>query len=739
MASLKWIFTIIGIAMAFPVLENNNSNNTGAVAYRYSHKHTKTGSHIGTTQTGTQSGLSTFTPGSGQNVNPDLGSSPYPALDSHPHPVVYDETSRGIQHRHKAYVYDTNSTQQWQREKFPETKLAQDLEWNLTHKYYAPDGVWVSGFFINGQSPGPALVAHEGEWVRIVVNNFLPVPITIHFHGIDQVYTPWADGVPGVTQYPILSGGSYEYIFQFNGQRGSFWYHAHFRAYFQDGVMGPINILPADSVKRPYSAIEGVSLSDAEYIQTLETSAATNIMVTDVYGKASDDITARLLQQDVLPSCASSIIINGKGRVVCNTQEEMTAALKSRHLPFVPDTWGCFPGYPLESDAVAANAAGVGGYHTSCLATDNDREVIYTNNQKYIYWHLFNMSPESNKVFSVDEHDLIVVAVDGVFVKPKVVQQLYLPLATRYTVVIKPKQNVAEGSVYAVRFALNDVFQLKEGIALLVYGTNSTTANETSTQLQALTPTSIPFQGLGGNLLSSSHISASITDFVPYDLDLHRPSQGAADHTIHLDFNGTSIYFSMFPSGSMFKLGSELDAPFLLQTDPAKLDFDSIGDCAAPGIKLGQTVDIIIKNPLIVPHVFHMHGHSFSIISHSSDAFKYENVASALQANKTAVNLEDPIYVDTIDVPGFGHVVARFTAHNPGYWFMHCHVNHHLTAGMAGFIVIDEKKIPKIPYALYNQPHADYDSSVDIEVSFPSRTPENIHDYDSSNDVQLSK
>ena len=39
-------------------------------------------------------------------------------------------------------------------------------------------------------------------------------------------------------------------------------------------------------------------------------------------------------------------------------------------------------------------------------------------------------------------------------------------------------------------------------------------------------------------------------------------------------------------------------------------------------------------------------------------------------------------------IPAGGYVVIQFLADNPGYWFMHCHVDTHLREGMA--VIINE-------------------------------------------------
>lgn len=85
-------------------------------------------------------------------------------------------------------------------------------------------GKWVVAWGYNGQIPGPEIRVSEGDKVRIVFTNNLPVATTIHWHGLpvpnDQ------DGVPGVTQDPIKSGEIYTYEFTASAA-GTFFYHTH--------------------------------------------------------------------------------------------------------------------------------------------------------------------------------------------------------------------------------------------------------------------------------------------------------------------------------------------------------------------------------------------------------------------------------------------------------------------------------------------------------------------------------
>jgi manganese oxidase len=77
----------------------------------------------------------------------------------------------------------------------------------------------------NGRTPGPTIEAVEGDRLRIYVENRLPEPTTVHWHGV--VLPNGMDGVAGLTQRPIPPGETWVYEFTVR-DTGSFMYHPHF-------------------------------------------------------------------------------------------------------------------------------------------------------------------------------------------------------------------------------------------------------------------------------------------------------------------------------------------------------------------------------------------------------------------------------------------------------------------------------------------------------------------------------
>ena len=78
----------------------------------------------------------------------------------------------------------------------------------------------------NGQYPGPLIVVKQSATVVVNFTNRIDLPTTIHWHGVrlDNRF----DGVPGVTQDPVLPGGSFVYQIHFPDP-GIYWYHPHVR------------------------------------------------------------------------------------------------------------------------------------------------------------------------------------------------------------------------------------------------------------------------------------------------------------------------------------------------------------------------------------------------------------------------------------------------------------------------------------------------------------------------------
>lgn len=100
-------------------------------------------------------------------------------------------------------------------------------------KWETEPGTFVDAMAYNGQIPGPEIRVHPGDRVRIVLSNQMSQPTTLHLHGLTVPNR--ADGVPYITQDPIMPGGYYVYAFRVTDSPGMYVFHSHFNSTEQVG------------------------------------------------------------------------------------------------------------------------------------------------------------------------------------------------------------------------------------------------------------------------------------------------------------------------------------------------------------------------------------------------------------------------------------------------------------------------------------------------------------------------
>lgn len=122
-------------------------------------------------------------------------------------------------------------------------------------------------------------------------------------------------------------------------------------------------------------------------------------------------------------------------------------------------------------------------------------------------------------------------------------------------------------------------------------------------------------------------------------------------------------------------------------------------------------VDLVVNNLDDGGHPFHMHGHSFYIMTVQKGAYgwgsynpfedayppglepesDYEPMEGAerILPNKNEFypyNVSRVALRDTVYIPRRGYAVLRFRADNPGVWLFHCHMLWHFATGTAMLI-----------------------------------------------------
>jgi len=125
---------------------------------------------------------------------------------------------------------------------------AQNVRWETSK------GQFVDAMAFNGQIPGPQLDVSYGDHIRIILQNQLDQPTILHFHGMTVPNSQ--DGVPYVTQDPIMPGQYWTYEFTVKDPPGMYVYHSHFNSTEQvgSGLYGALMVQPKGGAW-PYRAL----------------------------------------------------------------------------------------------------------------------------------------------------------------------------------------------------------------------------------------------------------------------------------------------------------------------------------------------------------------------------------------------------------------------------------------------------------------------------------------------------
>lgn len=135
----------------------------------------------------------------------------------------------------------------------PPSGNRKNINWNLTWANAAPDGFTRPVTGINGQWPCPPIVLNYSDTLILSVYNALGNESTsIHFHGLQQRNTTYADGPSWVTQCPVPPGETIVYEF-IATQVGTYWYHAHHAGQYIDGLRGPFIV---QNPSAPYGKVD---------------------------------------------------------------------------------------------------------------------------------------------------------------------------------------------------------------------------------------------------------------------------------------------------------------------------------------------------------------------------------------------------------------------------------------------------------------------------------------------------
>ncbi|KAG7444704.1 laccase lcc5 [Guyanagaster necrorhizus] len=450
----------------------------------------------------------------------------------------------------------------------------------IANSEISPDGYSRVAALPNGVLDGTLISGNKGDIFQLNVvnnlsNNSILQSTSIHWHGLLQKGSNWADGPAFVNQCPIAKGDSFLYTFDSADQAGTFWYHSHLSTQYCDGLRGPFIIYDPND---PHADLYDVD--DESTILTL----------SDWYHTPAKEIS--------FPT-PDSTLINGLGR------------------------WSKDP--------------------TSDLA------VITVEQGKRYRFRMIDMACESSFTFAIEGHLMTIIEVDGVNHQPYTVDQIQIFAGQRYSFVLNANQEVDN---YWIR-ALPSVgtFGYTQGINSAILRYSGAAEGEPAT-------TTI-----------SSVLKMNETELVPFENPgaPGTPEIGGVDYALNLAFAFTSNR-TYTVNGAQFTAPS---TPVLLQVlSGAKSAGDLLPTGSVFPLPSNSTIEVSMPGGVVGGgHPFHLHGHTFDVVR---------------SAGSSVYNYDNPVRRDVVNIGTKGdNVTIRFRTDNPGPWFLHCHIDWHLEAGLA--------------------------------------------------------
>ncbi|KAM6574382.1 hypothetical protein CsatA_022709 [Cannabis sativa] len=529
---------------------------------------------------------------------------------------------------------------------------------NLTVNYLCEEQVVIAA---NGSLPGPTIRVHEGDTLVIKVVNLSPHNISIHWHGIFQLQSGWADGPEYVTQCPIGSGDSYTYKFNIIGQEGTLWWHAH-SSWLRATVFGALIIYPKPNPLRPTPYPFPTPYKDVP------------ILLGEWWNGNVVDIEKEALLSGGAPNISDAFTINGK------------------------------PGdfYPCSK---------------------NDTYKLKVLKGKTYMLRIINAALNNQLFFKIANHKMTVVAVDASYTNPYITDVVVSGPGQTIDILFTANQDV--GSYYMTAHPYITVagapFDNTTTRGIIVYE-GSTSSTPIMPVLPAFndTPTAHTFftnlTGLAGGpqwVPVPLHVDKHMFITIGLSLDFCKSGNatcpGPFGQSFSASMNNQSFVLPKTISilEAYFSGVSGIYTTNFPKRPPTKFDYTNTSlsidqsllfaqkGTKVTKLKFNEVVEIVFQNTALIGvenHPIHLHGFNFHILAQGFGNFKSRR-------DSKKFNLVNPQIRNTIGVPVGGWAVIRFQANNPGIWLMHCHLDVHLPWGLATAFEVENGDTPssKLP------------------------------------------
>ncbi|KAJ1276583.1 hypothetical protein BS78_05G225500 [Paspalum vaginatum] len=526
---------------------------------------------------------------------------------------------------------------------------------------------------VNGQLPGPAIEATEGDTVAVHVVNESPYNMTIHWHGVRQRLNCWADGVPMVTQCPIRPGRSFTYRFAVAGQEGTLWWHAHV-ACLRASLHGALIVRPrngASSYPFPKPHME------------------VPVVIGDWWDMDLEQLDRNMMDGYFADSQTASTI-NGK----------------------LGDLYaGC-----------SSAGAGAGAVE------EEDGYVLDVEPGKTYLLRLINAGLYAEYYVKVAGHRFTVVAADANYVTPFATD--VVAIAPGETVDVLMVADAAPGRYYMVALAMqppepDPQVPVASTRGMVRYRSRSVVPSSNGEDVPAVVPdmpdmhdvdTTFYFHGnltslrrpapvpgradermfvtLGvgsicreGETCERSGSNESIIVATMNDVSFEDPPAAAAASLLeaHYHHRDDGVELRTLPDAPLRVFNFTDEA--LIPWGPVEARLEPTEkETLVRRFRHGAVVDVVFQSTSVMQsgsNPMHLHGHDMFVLAQG-----FGNYDAARDVPR--YNLVDPPVKNTVVVPGLGWAAVRFVADNPGVWYMHCHFEFHMSMGMIAVFIVED-------------------------------------------------
>ncbi|XP_062197637.1 laccase-15-like [Phragmites australis] len=573
---------------------------------------------------------------------------------------------------------------------------------------------------VNGQLPGPTIEVTEGDSLAVHVVNKSPYNITIHWHGVRQRLNCWADGVPMITQCPILPNHNFTYRFEVAGQEGTLWWHAHVSC-LRGTLHGAIIIRPRHGADlypfpKPHREIPiimgdwwemDLAQLDRDFMNG---SVFDHPNASTINGKLGDLFNCSGAVEDgyvldvepgktYLLRVINAALFSEYYLKIAGHKFTVVAADANYVNPYTTDVVVVAPGETV--DALVVADAPPGRYYMVAQPSetpppDPPIQVFVTRGMvRYKYAHDSGNGGATLSSGRSEEEEEGAPPSDDVPVAPEMPDK-YDTMTSFYfhgnlTSLHQPCRPLVPAQVDERLF-------IALGMGTVCRRGQSCKRSGSDESIQVATMNNVSFQ-------LPAAVAAPLLEAQYYN---HNNTAGGGVELYTLPDRPPRAF--NFTDRAMINWGPE-EAPL----EPTKKA------TVARRFRHGATVEVVFQSTSLLQsdsNPMHLHGHDVFVLAQGLG-----NYDAARDVAR--YNLVDPPVRNTVRVPRLGWVAVRFVADNPGIWYMHCHYEFHLSMGMTAlFIVQDGPTVDtSLPPPPVNFLTCDHDNSL-IQDEFYLQTKE---------------